>query len=280
MLEAWLDNPGLTGDGLRRTHEPEETLMNKISFVNVGLTALVAVALGLPSNLLSGCSQTVASKSPVAQEMESGQIPPAVSQFFGNDASLLQPGKEGQAAMVYINPNAQWSSYTKILLRPVECWDTSDSATSTHDEQLLTTYFYNQLEETLQKNFTIVDQPGPGVLVLYVAIINATGATPVLRSISVVVPQARILNGLQSLATGSYAFVGTAETEMKAIDGSTGEFLAGAVDERSGGMALSSAAQWHWGDAENAMNYWSDKISTRLLELQGRAPASQGAQSS
>jgi hypothetical protein len=212
--------------------------------------------------------------------MQSGQIPPAVSQFFGNNASLLQPGKEGQAAMVYLNPNAQWSSYTKILVRPVQCWDTSDSATPTQDEQLLMSYFYNHLRETLQKNFTIVDQPGTGVLVLYVAIINATGATPVLRSISVVVPQARILNAVQSLATDSYAFVGSAEAEMKALDGSTGEFLAGAVDQRWGGIALSSAAQCQWGDAENAINYWSDKIATRLLELQGRAPASQASQSS
>jgi hypothetical protein len=254
--------------------------MRKLSLPTVVVTGLAALALGITLNLISGCSPTVESKSAVAQEMQSGQIPPAVSQFFGNDASLLQPGKEGQAAMVYINPNAQWSSYTKILVRPVQYWDTSDSATPANDEQTLATYFYNRLKETLQKNFTMVDQPDAGVLVLYVALINATGATPVLRSVSVVVPQAKILNVAQSLGTGSYAFVGSAEAEMKAVDGGTGEFLAGAVDQRSGGIALSTAAQWQWGDAENAMNYWSDKISTRLLELQGRAPASQGSQSS
>ncbi|MBV8361467.1 MAG: DUF3313 domain-containing protein [Deltaproteobacteria bacterium] len=254
--------------------------MRKLSLAKAAIAGFMALAAAITSNLLSGCSQTVESKSGVAQQMESGQIPPAVSQFFGNNVSLLQPGKEGQAAMVYINPNAQWSSYTKILLRPIQYWDAADSDTPTHDEQLLTTYFYNRLQETLQKSFTMVDQPGPGVLVLYVALVNATGATPVLRSVSVVVPQARILNLAQSLATGSYAFVGSAEAEMKALDGSTGEFLAGAVDQRSGGMAVSSAAQWQWGDAENAMNYWSDKISTRLLELQGRAPASQSSQSS
>jgi hypothetical protein len=254
--------------------------MRKLSLANVAVGALAALAVGIMSNLLSGCAQTVESKSAVAQEIESGQIPPAAKQFFGNDSSLLQPGKEGQAAMVYINPNAQWKSYTKILLRPVEYWDVTDSSNPTSDEQMLATYFYNRLKETLQKNFTIVDQPDAGVLVLYVALINATGATPVLRSISVAVPQARILNGVQSLATGSYAFVGSAEAEMKAVDGSTGEFLAGAVDQRAGGMAVSSAAQWQWGDAENAMNYWSDKISTRLLELQGRAPAAESSQSS
>ena len=62
--------------------------------------------------------------------------------------------------MVYRNPNARWSTYTRILLQPVECWDSSDSPTPTQDEQTLMTYFYNQLKETLQKNFTMVDQPG------------------------------------------------------------------------------------------------------------------------
>jgi Protein of unknown function (DUF3313) len=237
--------------------------------------AILLLALGAAwITLGAGCSQTVAGKSAVAQEMQSGQIPPAASQFFGSDAALLQPGKEGQAAMVYINPNAQWSNYNKILLQPMQYWDTAGSGVSDAEEQLLITYFHNQLQQDLQKDFTLVSEPGPGVLVLYVGLINATGATPVLRSISVAVPQARILNSIQSLATGSYAFVGSAEAEMKAIDGGSGEFLAGAVDQRSGGMALSTAAQWQWGDAENAMNYWSQRITSRLLELQGRAVAS------
>ncbi|MGA2411278.1 MAG: DUF3313 domain-containing protein [Candidatus Binataceae bacterium] len=232
--------------------------------------AMLALAVALMT-FLAACSQTVESKSPIAQEMQSGNIPPAASQFFGSSAALLQPGKEGQAQMLYINPNANWSSYTKILLQPVQFWDTSDSGISDADEQLLVTYFHNQLQQDLSKSFTLVSEPGPGVLVLYIALINATSATPVLRSISVVVPQARLLNSVQSLATGSYAFVGSAEAEMKAVDGSTGEFLAGAIVQRSGGTSLSTAAQWQWGDAENAMNFWSERITTRLLELQGRA---------
>ena len=102
--------------------------------------------------------------------------------------------------------------------------------------KFLTSYFYNQLKTTLAKNFALVDQPGQGVLVLRVALMDATTATPGLRSISVIVPQARILNGAQSLATGSYAFVGSAEAEMMATDGVTGMVLAEAVDKQAGGM--------------------------------------------
>jgi hypothetical protein len=204
---------------------------------------------------------------------EGGQLSPAVSGFFGDSYSLLQTGKQGQAAMVYVNPNAQWKQYDKILLEPVEFWDSPDTTVSPADQHMLTAYFYDQLKTDLERDFTIVDQGGTGVIVLQVALTNATTATPGLRSVSVVIPQARILNGLQSLATGSYAFVGSAEGEMKVTDASTGQLLAAAIDKREGGIALSAAAQWQWGDAENAMNYWAQKISVRLLELQGRSPS-------
>jgi len=243
----------------------------RLSTVTIGLLAMAA----LGAVMISGCSQTVESKPAVVQQVESGQTPAAVTGFFGSNYALLQPGKEGQAAMVYINPSVQWSQYNKIMLEPVEFWDNPDTSVSPSDQHMLTAYFYNQLKENIQKNFTLVDQGAPGVLVLQVALINASAATPGLRSVSVVIPQARILNGIQSLATGSYAFVGSAEAEMKATDAVTGQFLAGAIDQRAGGMALSAAAQWQWGDAQNAMNYWAQKMSTRLLELQGRTAAAQ-----
>ncbi len=65
---------------------------------------------------------------------------------------------------------------------------------------------------------------------------DATTAVPGLHTISVVVPQARVLNLAQSMATDSYAFVGSAEAEMKATESVSGEVLAEAVDQRAGGM--------------------------------------------
>lgn len=232
-------------------------------------------AVGLFALLLaSGCSTTVQSKPEAAKVLESGgPLPPAVTSFFGNDASKLAPGPEGGAALAYINPNAQWSKYTKIQLMPVEFWASADSKVSQSDQQMLTSYFYNKLQEDLSKNFTLVNQPGPDVMTLRVALMDATTAVPGLRSVSVIVPQARVLNGLQSLATGSYAFVGSAEAEMKVTDSVTGELLAGAVDQRAGGMGLKSAASFQWGDSENAMDYWAQKITSRLLQLQGKTPA-------
>lgn len=229
--------------------------------------SLPIIACGIfIAGLVSGCAQTVESKPAVVQQVESGQSPGIG--FLGSDASLLRPGKEGQAAMVYLNPNAQWSKYKGILLEPVQFWDSGSSSVSPADQQMLTTYYYNTLKENLEKKkVRMFDQSGPGVVTIQVALINATASTPGLRSVSVIIPQARILTGIASLATGSYAFVGSAETAMKATDSATGELLAAAIDKREGGMALSSAAQWQWGDAQNAMNFWAERVAQRITEL-------------
>ena len=234
----------------------------------------MAVA-GLAAALLAaGCSTTVQSAPEAAKAVEAGgPLPSAVTGFLGPDASKLAPGPEGGAALAWINPNAQWSSYTKIQLMPVEFWAAADSKVSAADQQTLTTYFYNALKTDLSKSFTLVDQSGPGVMTLHVALMDATTATPGLRTVSVVIPQLRIINMAQSLATDSYAFVGSAEAEMKVTDSVTGQTLGEAVDQRAGGMGIKSAASFQWGDSQNAMDYWAQKITSRLLELQGKTPA-------
>lgn len=234
------------------------------------------VAAGALATILlsSGCSTTVESKPEAAMALESGgALPSSVTGFLGADASKLAPGPEGGAALVWINPNAQWSNYTKIQLLPVEFWAAADSKVPTSDQQVLTEYFYNALRTNLSKSFTLVDQPGPGVMTLKVALMDATTAVPGLRSVSVIVPQARVLNLAQSLATDSYAFAGSAEAEMKATDSVTGELLVEAVDRRAGGMGIKSAASFRWGDAQNAMDYWAEKIPSRIVQLQGKSPA-------
>jgi Protein of unknown function (DUF3313) len=238
------------------------------------MLAGVAAAGMVALLVASGCSTTVESKPEAEKALESGgPLPSAVTGFLGPDASKLAPGPEGAAALVWINPDAQWSSYTKIQLMPVEFWAAADSKVSTADQAVLTEYFYNQLQTNLSKSFTLVDQPGPGVMTLRVALMDATTAVPGLRTISVIVPQARVLNMAQSLATDSYAFVGSAEAEMKLTDSVTGALLGEAVDQRAGGMGLKSAASFQWGDAQNAMDYWAQKIPNRILQLQGKTPA-------
>ena len=124
---------------------------------------------------------------------------------------------------------------------------------------MLCTFLYQALAEQLGTKFQVVDQPGPGVMRLQVAIIDAQAATPGLRTVSMVVPQARALSTLKYVATGTYPFVGGAQGEAKITDAVSGQLLGEWVDKRVGGGSAQAAAQWQWGDAENAMTAWAVK---------------------
>lgn len=239
---------------------------NKVTTVAAG--SVLALALGA---LLGGCAQTAA-PAPNIVERVKGETPevPQASGFLGNDYSLLKPASAnpGQKAMLaYTNTAVTFSSYDKIMITPVTFWADSDSKLSSEDQQKLCDYFYNLLQEDFSKNFTVVNQPGPGVAELSVALTDATSAVPVLRTISVVVPQAHALSLIKQGLTGSYSFVGSATGEAKLTDSVTGQLLAAWADKRIGTGAVRNAAVWQWGDADNAMKYWANGLDERLATL-------------
>ncbi|WP_262966677.1 DUF3313 domain-containing protein [Methylobacter psychrophilus] len=185
--------------------------------------------------------------------------------FLASECSLLTVGGKEQAGLRYINPTTKWSQYNKILLSPVTYWGGDSSKLSAADQQMLVNYTSQQFKEQLGQKFQIVDQAGPGVMKLDVALTDAESATPGLRSISIIVPQAHMLANLKYLATGSMPFVGAAQGEIKITDSVSGEVLALAVDKQIGGGSIKAGFQWKWGDAENAVNHWAELLTTRLF---------------
>jgi hypothetical protein len=251
--------------------------MNRKNKTIKATTGLLSVLLF--SLLLAGCSQTAAPEPNIIQRAEGETpAPPPPTGFLGNDYSLLTPpaaGTDQKAMLRYVNPNANWSSYTKIMIAPVTYWAADDSKVSAADQQALCDYMYIVLGKDLGKNFVIVDQPGPGVIKVSAALTDATSAVPVLRSVSVVVPQARALSVIKMAATGTYAFVGSAQGALKVNDSVSGQLLAAAVDKRVGGASIKNVTVFQWGDAQNAMDYWGNLIDQRLVSfgVQQSSPA-------
>lgn len=213
---------------------------------------------------LSACAVTEQDKP------EAGSTIPTSG--FLKDYSQLQPGSKDQALLVYFNPNADWRRYNKVMIDPVTVGIGPDKELSEKDQVLLSSYYHNVLEQDLSKDFTVVQAPGPDVMRIRVALSDATTATPVLRTVSVILPQARVLSAGKNLATGTYAFVGSAQSEGEVLDSMTGERLAAAVDRRSGGLSVKNADVWEWGDAEHAMDFWAQRLAERLTELHKGQP--------
>ena len=215
----------------------------------VGGVMAVFVLMGA----MAGCTTT--QQAPVQRT--------GVGGFLG-DTSLLTPGDKDQASLRYVNPSAQWTKYNKVLLEPVSFWGDDKTKLSAADQQMLTNFLHQQLYDQLSQKYEMVSEPGPGVMRLHVALVDAEAATPVLRTISMVVPQARALSTLKYLATGTYPFIGAAEAEAKMTDSQTGQLLGEWVDKRVGGGSIKTAAQWQWGDAENAMKEWATMAASKL----------------
>ena len=228
---------------------------------------LSGVAVFATLLVAAGCATTQQEQPNIIEKAQGVNNPvPQFSGFLG-DYSLLQRGGEGQPLYRYVAPNVNWSQYNAVIIDPVTFWDAADSSVSPEEQQNLCTYFYEKLQESMAKDFQVVDQAGPGVMRLQVAITNASAAVPVLRTASVVIPQLRILNRLKEFATGSFAFVGSARGEMKLTDSVTGQILAEALDQQMGGNNIKTAATWQWQDTQRAIDHWCDLMATRLNEL-------------
>ena len=79
-------------------------------------------------------------------------------------------------------------------------------------------------------------------------------------------------NHEEALVTGKQAFAGALELEAKLTDAASGQLLSAVVARGVGGGSMKAAAQWKWGDAENAIDLFSKRAASNLHALTtGRA---------
>lgn len=214
------------------------------------------------ATLLAGC----AASQQARDVRESG--------FLGSDYGLLREGEEGEALRVYRNDDAPWSTYEKIKLDPVTIWAGEGSEFedfSKPDRQTLADTLYTMLVEELSRDFQMVDELGPGVLDVQVAITDAQTSNPTMDTISTVVPQALLISQAKGLVTGKPGFVGEASVEVRATDGQTGELVGAGVDRRVGGKSVTGAPTDSWDDVRQAYRYWAQQLRYRLCTERGGA---------
>jgi hypothetical protein len=210
---------------------------------------LVAVLLLLGA----GCATTV---------QRTAEPSPAICGFLGADlCAELQPGAKGEAGLRYVNPKGTLTQYDKVMIVMVSFFGSDPGKIKPQDEHRLTDLFYKNLHDALGKRYRVVDEAGPGVMKVEVVLLDAEAATPGVRSLTMAVPQLRVLSAGYALAAGTYPFAGGGQAAVKITDSVSEDILGLAVDRRAGGGAIQTAAQWRWGDAENAIKTWSSQLA-------------------
>jgi hypothetical protein len=191
---------------------------------------------------------------------------------FLKDYSQLQPGTGDEAKLLYIAPAVNWAKYTRVYIEPIELWHSEDPDSklgklSQEKQQMLVNYFHTALNNSLSKDYTIVDQAGPGVLVVHGAVTEAKKSRPVSNLISTIYPMGMALSLAKQVIFGTGLGVGECQVEAELLDGQSSQRLAAAVDRRAGTKALRTKFNGTFGDVKLCMDYWSQRLVFKLEQL-------------
>jgi len=231
--------------------------MKRVNLAPSPLAGFVAAGLCLVL-LFGGCAATE----------QTGK--PQITGFLG-DYSQLREGEKGEALLVYLETRSlvvgTWKRYDQMLIDPITIWyRETASGIPAEEAQQLADHLDAALRQQLAKDYTLVDQPGSGVLRLRVAITEMKGAKKALNVTSSVLPPMRLMSAVKKVTTGTHAFVGRAGIEAEILDSMTGERLAAAVDHRVGTKRIKGSAST-WGQVQAAFDYWAERLRIRLEEL-------------
>ena len=152
--------------------------------INRSGACLLLVAL--TSVWLSGCASTQEAKS-----VEKSGFLGDYSMLREGQRSTLSESSADQALWIYKNPAAEWSKYKKIQLDPVTLWtsqkDSQLKDVSAADRQRLAGLLWAKLDEALRKDYEIVNEPGPDVLRIQVAITEASESSVALDTVTSII---------------------------------------------------------------------------------------------
>lgn len=244
------------------------------------LNNTLLAALGLTGSLLVvGCAS-----SPTTAEsyQPSGFLSAATY-------SQLQPAPDGSGAEVYRKPGFNLKSYNKVMLDPIKVWYRDDAeykGIDPNELKTLTDYFSQSLLKALQPAYPVVNKPGAGVLRVRIAVTSLKPTDTGMSVVTLVVPYAAVADVASGGGTGSAPYLGDAAIEAEFRDSASNELLAAYVDKRVGkkydidmkegvgsavskGMDSYTKAYSTWGYAQQAFDYWANKLRQRLDEAHG-----------
>ena len=206
---------------------------------------------------LAGCS---------AQQIRPTPVQPVETSGFLDDYSSLRPGAAGDVLLVYRNPDANWAAYDKVLLEPVTLWRSgknSLSAVPEADLLRLANDFEAAVRRRLGQGYPVVDQPGPGVLLVRLGITEARASDPILdvltASGAALEPSAQT-QGDGPLSPEVQQFVERAAIEGELRDSVTHALLAQGVDRRRSGAPPIAT----WADLDQLLALWADRTCSKL----------------
>lgn len=206
---------------------------------------------------------------------------------------LLKPMEGGDGAKSWRDPGVNWQQYDKVLIERIRIYlreDSAEKGIDPTDLKMLTDYFYAALQREITPTAQLVDQAGPGVLGLRIAITDLMPTNAALSIGGTLTPYAFVAEATSGPATGrpagSTPYLGECGIEVQFLDGRTGQVVGEFTDTRIGkkynldtsGGGKDAAKKWAegyfdsfttWNYAKGAFDLWASLFRQRFDALRG-----------
>jgi hypothetical protein len=214
---------------------------------------------------------------------------------FLSDYSRLRAVVGDEGAKCWRQPDVNWKQYDKVLITRmvVTLKPGQNKAIDPSDLKSLVDYFHGSLVRALKPQMQIVDKPGPGVIVMSIALTDLVPTAVYDSLIGTAVPYGFVAEEASGVSTGrpagSTPYLGQTGIEMRLTDGASKAILAECEDTEIGRKyatdlnagAQGAATTWmagymnsfsSWTYAKDAFDKWSALLAQRFAVLRGVKP--------
>ena len=206
---------------------------------------------------------------------------------FLSDYSKLAPVEGDKDAYKYVDSTVDFTKYSKLLIDRIKVWYKDDSdykGIDPDDLKALTDYFHQAIVKAVGNDYPVVNEPGPDVLRVRIAVADLAPNKPEASVVSLVVPLAWVADagtGVAKGETGSTAFTGEATIEMEAMDSVSSQQVGAYIDREVGkkynwthgvaeGVSSYAKAYSKWDYTKQSMDVWAKRLKEQLDALQGK----------
>jgi hypothetical protein len=260
----------------------------KIFFRSIAAGALAGLAL------LSTAAEVRAAEQPDPQvsEAQAPRFGDYQAKGFLSDYSGLKPTEGDEAAYLFETTELDKARYHKLMIDRIKIWFKDDAEYKGIDPaelKDLVDYFHQAIVEAVSDAYPVVQEPGPDVVRLRIAVTDVVPNKPEASVVSLVVPFVWLGEagaGAAKDEPGSTPFVGEASIEMEALDSETSEQVAAYIETFVGkkyhwtkgvGTAISDYTKAYstWAYTKQAFDKWAQLIRSRLDAAHGIASKAQ-----
>lgn len=188
---------------------------------------------------------------------------------FMGEYPIFKEGPEEGAELVYIKEGVDFTKYRKVLMDHVVIWFKKGADyEGIHTDELveMSGAFHKAVVEALGDAYPLVEETGPDVLRLRLAITDVVASKPGMNTVTTILPIGLAISTIKKGSSGKHTNVGEASMEAEILDSLTNERLAAAIDTKSGGKL---EGMTKWGAAEGAFRFWAGRLRKWLDDQHG-----------